>query len=350
MSAPDVVRVDSAPPAGWEEFAREHGTFYHLPAWIDGVARLFRYRVRYLSVASAEGLTGILPVAVVPTLTGARRLVSFPFSFVAGPVAVDEAANAMLLERAIAEARSLRCRRVEIKQSKTTPAPVAGFHRTTHYIGFRVATSGGLDPVTRQLHIGSTRRGIRKAEREGVEVVRGESIEDWTRMAELQEATSLQHGTPPPPRRFFTDLGRTLQAAGLAELSLAIAPKTRDVVAGIVVWKGPREWVYSFGASRPESLPLRPNHLLLWRLYQAAAAAGVDVNLGRAAPEQVGLVEFKVRWAGQPVPLQYDYWPTPGGLNVQSRDRGALAIGARLWKRLPAGLARWGSRLYRYLG
>jgi hypothetical protein len=169
-------------------------------------------------------------------------------------------------------------------------------------------------------------------------------------MAVLQEGTSLLHGTPPPPRRFFTDLCRSLQALGLADLWLAAAPRTGDIVAAIVAWKGTREWVYSFGASRPDSLALRPNHLLLWRLFEAAAEAGVDVNLGRAAPEQEGLTQFKLRWAGQPADLQYDYWPAPGGLNVRSRDRGALAIGARIWKRLPAGLARWGSRLYRYLG
>ena len=56
-------------------------------------------------------------------------------------------------------------------------------------------------------------------------------------------------------------------------------------------------------------------------------AAGFD--LGRVAPEQEGLLEFKRRWGGQALPLAYDYWPEPGGLNLAARDRGSMAA----WRR-----------------
>jgi hypothetical protein len=61
-------------------------------------------------------------------------------------------------------------------------------------------------------------------------------------------------------------------------------------------------------------------------------------------------VEFKRRWGGQAIPLAYDYWPTPAGLNIAARDRGSMAAVAAIWSRLPAGIARLGSGLYRYLG
>jgi hypothetical protein len=62
------------------------------------------------------------------------------------------------------------------------------------------------------------------------------------------------------------------------------------------------------------------------------------------------LVEFKKRWGGQALPLAYDYWPAPGGLNVAPRDRGSMAAVAAVWSRLPAGVARLGAGFYRYLG
>jgi hypothetical protein len=62
------------------------------------------------------------------------------------------------------------------------------------------------------------------------------------------------------------------------------------------------------------------------------------------------LLEFKRRWGGQAIPLAYDYWPAPAGLNVAARDRGALSRMAAVWSRLPSGVARLGARLYRYLG
>jgi len=42
--------------------------------------------------------------------------------------------------------------------------------------------------------------------------------------------------------------------------------------------------------------------------------------------------------------------PDAGGLQQARRDRGVLALAARLWSWLPAPLARLGSGLYRYLG
>jgi hypothetical protein len=161
--------------------------------------------------------------------------------------------------------------------------------------------------------------------------------------------TARRHGVPAPPRRFFIDRCRQLQQRGLATLLLARLA-TGEVAAGIVLWKGRTNWIYAFGASVPALLAVRPNHVLLWRAMQDAIAAGVTFDLGRAAPEQTGLVEFKTRWGGVPTPLAYDYWPSASGLNVARRDRGVLGLGAAVWSRLPAAVTRWGSGLYRYLG
>ena len=215
--------------------------------------------------------------------------------------------------------------------------------RVTHVV--RVLPGAG----TRHLHADSTRRGIRKAEKGGVEVLAGETESDWLTMARLQERTARGHGLPPPPRTFFVEHCRTLQREGLAALHLSRLPDGR-IGAGIVVWKGARAWIYAFGASDPRLLAHRPNHALLWAALRGAIAAGVPFDLGRAAPEQTGLVEFKRRWGGQSQPLAYDYWPDARGLNVARRDGGALALAGRLWSLLPSAVARLGAPLYRYLG
>lgn len=167
-------------------------------------------------------------------------------------------------------------------------------------------------------------------------------------MARLQEDSARRHGVPPPPRRFFTDTCRSLQQEGLAELLLARVDGR--AVAGLVVWTGMRERIYAFGASLRRYLERRPNHLLLWTAVRDAMAAGVPLDLGRAAPEQHGLVQFKTRWGGHPRPLGYDYWPEAGGLHAAPRDRGPLALAAAVWSRLPLAITRAGSAFYRYLG
>lgn len=352
------ISIRPEPPEGWEKLALELGMFYHDPRWVLGLGRTFGYEVSFLCAVDSGVLVGGMPLAAVPGLLGPRRLVSLPFSYAAGPIARSDEVALALAEESARLAKRSGMKRVEIKQAGTHREAAPGFSRSVHYQAYRLATSGGEAEIWKRLHKSSTQRGIRKSEKAGVRVRggegavgggRAESEDDWLAMARLQERTSHRHGVPAPPRRFFLGLGRELQRAALSTLYIAEVPG-RGVAAAIVVWKGPREWIYAFGASRDELLEYRPNHALLWAAIRDAAAAGVVFDFGRAAPEQEGLVEFKRRWGGEPVPLAYDYWPGVGGLNTSRRDQGALGAAARVWSALPAPVARIGSVLYRYMG
>ncbi len=343
-----TISRTTEPPGDWESYARAHGTFYHLPRWAECLGQVYRLRMEYYSARTKGALLGLLALAEVPPLLGPRRLVSLPFSYAAGPLAT-EGSTADALAAAVREAaRDRGIRRVELKSRGEFP-PAPGFHRISHYTAFEIPTQGGETEVWKRLHPGSTQRSIRKGEKAGIVVRQGESRDDWLMMAELEERTAHAHGLPAPPRRFFTEACLGLQSAGLAGVYLAF---TRDGhrAAAITVWKGPRAWIYGFGASDPAHLEHRPNHVLLWTAIRDAIAAGCTFDLGRVAPEQEGLLEFKRRWGGQAIPLAYDYWPEPGGLNVAARDRGMMATAAAVWSRLPARVARLGTGLYRYLG
>jgi hypothetical protein len=336
------------PPPDWRAFAVAHGTFYHRPEWAECLREIYGFRLEYFSARAGNELAGLLALAEVPALVGPRRLVSLPFSYAAGPLARDDATASALADAARERARELHIRRVELK-SRGEHQPAAGYQRSAHYSTYEVATQGGEAALWARLHPSSTQRSIRKGQKSGLVVRQAESAKDWLIMAELEEHTAHAHGLPAPPRRFFTEGCRTLESAGLSALYLAFTAGGAPAAA-ITLWKGPRSWIYAFGASDPAHLEHRPNHVLIWRAMQDAAQAGCLFDLGRAAPEQEGLVEFKRRWGGQALPLAYDYWPEPGGLNVARRDRGSMAAMAAVWSRLPASVARLGSGLYRYLG
>jgi hypothetical protein len=354
MTSQLIITTTTEPEADWGAYARDHGSFYHLPQWAECLHDIYRLRVEYYSArtrwtpGSAEGLQGILAVAEIPPLLGPRRMVSLPFSYAAGPLASQAAIAEALVSAVRDNARARRIPRVEIKSRGEYP-PAPGYHRTSHYSTYEVPTDGGEAKVWSRLHPGSTQRSIRKGEKAGIVVRRGDTAQDWLIMAELEERTAHGHGLPAPPRRFFTEGCLRLQNQGLAELYLAFT-RTGQRAAAITIWKGPRAWIYGFGASDPAHLDQRPNHVVLWAAIRDAIAAGCSFDLGRVAPEQGGLLEFKRRWGGQAIPLAYDYWPEPGGLNIAARDRGILAAAASLWSRLPAPVARLGTGLYRYLG
>lgn len=336
------------PPEDWRAFAVEHGTFYHRPEWAQCLADMYRLRLDYYSARAAGGLRGILAVGEIPPLFGPRRFVSLPFSYATGPLAQDAATASALSQAVVERARERGVSRVEIKSRGEHP-PAPGFQRAFRYATYEIPTEGGESFVWRQLHASSTQRSIKKGQKAGLVISRGDTSADWLVMAELEERTAHGHGLPAPPRRFFVDGCRRLQSAGLAGVYLALTSSGARAAA-ITVWKGPRSWIYAFGASDPAHLEHRPNHVLLWAAIQDAIAAGCRFDMGRAAPEQEGLVEFKRRWGGQALPLAYDYWPAPAGLNLAPRDRGSMAAVAAIWSRLPASVARLGSGLYRYLG
>jgi hypothetical protein len=347
MSSLSITR-SAEPPEDWRAFAEAHGTFYHHPDWARCLGETYRLRLDYYSARAEGELRGLLAVAEIPPLLGPRRFVSLPFSYAAGTLAQDASTATELSQAVLERARERRIRRVELKSRGEYPA-APDYQRVSRYATYEIPTEQGEAFVWRELHASSTQRSIRKGEKSGIVVRRGETAEDWRIMAELEERTAHGHGLPAPPRHFFVEGCRRLQSAGLADVYLAFT-NTGARAAAITVWKGPRSWIYAFGASDPAYLEQRPNHVLIWAAIQDAIAAGRHFDLGRAAPEQAGLVEFKKRWGGQALPLAYDYWPTPGGLNVAARDRGAMAAAAAVWSRLPAGVARLGAGLYRYMG
>lgn len=335
-------------PADWNAFADAHGSFYHRSEWASALGRAFRYRTFYVTARESGTLTGILPLAVVPTPFGGKRLVSLPFSYAAGPLTREEPVDAALSAAARDLAVAQRLKGVELKRRAPLYAAPAGFTRTSRYRTYILPTDGGIQAVWKRLHPSHVQRGIRKGEKH-ITVERVDDETGWRRMAELQQETSRRLGVPAPPDAFFTRHCAALARLGLTECLLA-RTAGGDHVAGIVLWRGARELIYAFGASLPRYWDLRPNHVLLWTAVQQAAGAGIPFDLGRAAPEQRGLTEFKLRWGGEPVPLAYDYWPRPSGLNVRARDRGLLAAAAKAWGRLPLAVTRRASFLYRYLG
>jgi len=347
---PLTVARSPEEPAGWQGLAHATGSFYHDARWISGLAACLRYRVHWLSASGPEGLAAGMALAEVPTLTVGRRLVSYPFSFIAGPMAVSGDAAQAVLAMARGLVAERRARRLEVKSLGPGYAPPPGFERSERYSTYRISTEGGEQAVWKRLDRTSVQQRIRKGEKAGVQVVMGESEADWLAMAELEAGVQQGHGVPAPPRRMFTGLLRGLQRQGLVDLYLARIPDGR-VAAGFVMYKGPRDWIYAFSAAAPDLVrEYRATHVLLWAGLRAAVGAGVVLDLGRTAPEQATLAEFKLRWGAVAVPLVYDYFPSAGGINQARRDRGPLALASRIWTRLPRPVARLGSVLFRYLG
>src|SRR5690242_14373569 len=126
---PLVIEHSATPPQGWDDFARAHGIFYHASEWVTLLSQCFRFRATFTVAREGNTIAGILPLLTTRSLLGTRRLVSLPFSYAAGPVALAPQIATALVDDTRALAASLGIRHVEIKQAGEHAAPATGFQR-----------------------------------------------------------------------------------------------------------------------------------------------------------------------------------------------------------------------------
>ena len=137
------------------------------------------------------------------------------------------------------------------------------------------------------------RRGIRKAEKEGVKIANAESrdqLREWF-LLHLRLRKSKFHLLA-QPYEFFLNIWDTFVEKGDGFLSLASADGRLIAGTLYLVWKD--TCYYKFNASSPDSLLLRPNNLLMWHGMREAKRRGLRLlDLGRTNAAQEGLLTFK---------------------------------------------------------
>jgi len=103
-----VVEVDSQIDPRWEALATSlpNGLIYHHPAWLRVLEEVYGYKPVNLACEDTDGqLQGILPLYHMRGLATGRRFVSLPRTPLAGPLASDDQAMAVLLHRTVERVR-----------------------------------------------------------------------------------------------------------------------------------------------------------------------------------------------------------------------------------------------------
>src|SRR5262249_39833834 len=130
---PFITQHGTEEPADWQAFAWARGTFYHDARWISGLAGGLRYRTHWITATGPEGVAGAMAVAEVPKLAGGKTLVSYPFSFIAGPMATSTEAAQAVLQCARELVREVGSKRLEVKALGPGFPVASGFQRSERY-------------------------------------------------------------------------------------------------------------------------------------------------------------------------------------------------------------------------
>ena len=157
----------------------------------------------------------------------------------------------------------------------------------------------------------STRYGVRRAAREGVEVVEPEDFEEaWDTFYGWMEGTAERKAgfTIRRPREYLHDMMRTMHEAGQGHLFLATHEGTP--LAGVYIFTFGEKYWFMHGASSTEKRNYNPNHLLQWEVMRWAKRQGLRYYDMVGIPKRenrneddpyYGVYKFKIGFGGEVV-------------------------------------------------
>lgn len=334
---------------------------FHTRGWLDSLKRTYGYEPFALTTTAEGPLANGLVCCRVHTWA-ARRLVSLPFSDHCQPLVDREDDLAAMLSVLADEVARGPWRSFELRPRTGTggqpfradecPGTVRDGGRPSRIAEWQRYILHTLDlrrppaDVFKGFHASSTRRAVRRAEREGVTCEAGRTEAMLAEFYRLLRLTRRRHGLPPQPWSWF----RHLAACVGDGLSVRLATWDGRAIAGMLTLTFRQTMVYKYGGSDERYHSLGGMPLLFWRAIQDAMARGIEVlDLGRSDPDQTGLLAFKDHLGAARRDLVYFTSParTAGPRRPRPADRAVRWMAQHLPDTV---LDLSGRLLYRHLG
>ncbi|MGH8899576.1 MAG: lipid II:glycine glycyltransferase FemX [Egibacteraceae bacterium] len=280
----------------WVEFTQgcPDATPFHHPSWARLIAECYHYRAFALASRDRHGqIVAGLPVVEVGGPLRRRRWVALPFTDQCPLLARSETARAGLAEELDDTRRQAGIAQLEVRDDLAAPAAQARETAVTH----RLHLDDDPDAVYQRFKRLSVRKGIARAQHNGVVIRRGESPLALTEtFYRLHLQTRRRLGVPVQPRRYFEFLWRAMIEPGRGFLLLAYDDTTPIAGAVFLAWNG--TVIYKYGASDARYLGLHPNHLVMWTAIRWGCERGfATFDFGRSDLDSKGLRQFKSGWA-----------------------------------------------------
>lgn len=350
-----VVEVDPTADRRWDAFVSGSvdGEFYHLSAWQEVLRQTYDFAPHCLAVEDDVGhLQGVLPLVLTSSPLAGRKLLSLPFSDVAGPVAASPTAARQLLRYAVDLAPKIRARCVQVRSARNDLAAAEPrLAPDARYVNHVLRLGHGSFAVADNPALAGIRGRVRHTRREGVEIRAGDGTGDLRAFYDLHQKTTKQHGMPAQSFAFFQNLWRILSSSG--QIRLFVAAVGSKIIGGSLFALFGERVYYAYNASDPATRRLQSSYPILWHALEWAEREGYrSFSLGKTSRDNPGLTQFKRHWGGDEIPLYSYYFPRVDGLTSSafSENQVRHQIVTRLWRALPAPLTNVaGGLMYRHL-
>jgi len=322
-----VYEIDPLTDRRWPEFLNRESaaSVFHTRGWLEALYRTYGYKPTVLTTSPpTSDLANGLVVCRVHSWLTSQRLVSLPFSDHCEPLVSDPADLDRLLAGIEERASAEECRYVELRPISTILGIQSDWRTSEGFYLHRLDLRPGADAIFRHLHRDCVRRKIRRAEREGITVTEGRDLDRLRQFYQLVLQTRRRHGLPPQPMAWFSNL---LDCMG-ESVSIRLAHKGGQTIAGILTLQYGRSLYYKYGASLASFHRFGPVPYLFWHAIQDAIDGGLEeLDMGRSDCNNPGLVTFKERWGAVRSLLTYLRCPVNGKWPHYSHPLGRRLVG-----------------------
>ncbi len=341
---PEAEAVDPSVETGWDEsLGRTPGSsFFCTTAWAEVLRRSYRYEPLYFAVRQGASLAALLPVMEVDSLLTGKRGVSLPFTDYCEPIAAGAGQFRELFAAAIARGKERGWRHLELRGGE---AFLQGTEPSEwHYVHTLDLGKAGID-----LFSDATRRNIKKAEKQGLEVTVSAAPGALNEFCRLNALTRRLHGLPPQPRRFFQSVQERILSRNNGFIVLASLRGT--AIAANVYFIFGNRIIYKYGASDRAFQNLRASNLVMWEAIRRGRERGCgSLCLGRTEPGNEGLRKFKLGWGAEERVIRYYRYDLRKEAFVRAPDV-VKPLHKKVFGSLPIPvLNALGSVLYRHMG
>ncbi len=342
-----IQLIDPIHHPSWDEILlRTPGaSFFHTSAWARVLSESYGYTPMHFTVMEEDQLRALVPVMEVDSFLTGKRGVSLPFTDSCEPILDGDISFQELFTQIIEYGQARRWKYVELRGASRY---LDGTPFSISFYGHRLALSAGLKTIFSNLR-DSTRRNVRKAEKEKVEVrieKTGDALDEFCR---LNRMTRREHGLPPQPYHFFEKVHRHIISNKKGFIALAYLQGR--AIAGNVYFHFGDQAIYKYGASDKAYHQLRANNLVMWEAIRWFADKGFkSFCFGRTELENEGLRQFKTGWGAEETQVHYFKYDLRQNAFVPGKEKGEPPYG-NLFRATPAPILNAiGSLLYRHMG
>jgi CelD/BcsL family acetyltransferase involved in cellulose biosynthesis len=338
------VEILTQPDAeSYRKFLQTTGnsTVYHSLEWAQVIGDSYGFQPWYIVAKEKADIVGCLCLFKVNSFFRKQRLVGSPFSHYVEILSESDDVVTGMVDFLKAYFENNSDYKYIMLHNSQAYMKNSSFQKRLSYYSCKLELKGRVLSDIWESFDGNARKAVRKAEKSGIRIVTGNTLDDYKKFYHLLEVTRKEQGAPVYPYSFLLNLYGKLLPKGMCKLYLALYGN--EVVAGILMLLYKRCAIYGYGGSVSDSelLKMRPNNLLFWEAIQDCYRGGYEVfDFGATPISHTGLLQFKRQWGTKVEEMPYSFMPRTGKISTIDRNSKKVALVGRLLKICPLSILR----------